>query len=121
MIRLLECAYYNSAKRALQQCKFEEKQGYQSERSVDLLQQDHDGHLIGQAGHARYPEISSIELLKARQAIMKFENLIMHPISSATALTCASTLLKKHSTSVVFASTVNLTNFGFKNVIANVE
>jgi hypothetical protein len=60
-----------------------------------LLQQDHDGHLTGQAGHARYPEISSIELSKALQAIIKFENLIMHPISSATALTCASILLKK--------------------------
>jgi hypothetical protein len=121
MIRLLACAYYNSAKRALQQCKFEKKQGYQSERSIDLLQQDHDGHLIGQAGHARYLEISSIELSKALQAIIKFENLIMHSISSATALTCASILLKKHSTSIVFVSTVQLTNIDFKNVIVNVE
>jgi hypothetical protein len=121
MIRLLVCAYYNSAKRALQQCKFEKKQRYQSKHSVNLLQQDYDGHLIGQAGHVRYLEIFSIELLKALQAIIKFENLIIHLILSATALTCVLILLKKHSTSVVFASTVQLTNVGFKNAITNVE
>jgi hypothetical protein len=86
-----------------------------------LLQQDHDGHLIGQADHARYPEISSIKLLKALQAIIKFENLIMHSISSTTALMCALIPLKKHSTSVVFVSTVQLINVGFKNAIANVK
>jgi hypothetical protein len=119
--RLLELAYYSCVKKASQQSKLGRKQGYLSELNVDLQQQDHDSYCTGQSGLISSLRMCLIRLLKALQAIIKFEKWIIRLILDATILTCVLILFEKRSTSVVFISIIQLINDGSKTAIINVK